>query len=215
MITVDSIKDIGSEANQLLKNTDGNNGRALRRFLGRQCQHNKIFQTIASTNGLWPRQIKAIIEAAEGQAMVLEYIGVVRGPVTLDKATGDIAVTFDVPHPIETASVREMRTIVQAIETICRYAEAFRDQNLNRCILGSAKCPDYEYRGYPCSVVEDPWYVGGQDLRGGSGVLEWCTSESDAQDRLAMMKKHKRFVHLGIESWAAEQERLGRSQNVA
>jgi hypothetical protein len=215
MITVDSIKDIGAEANQLLKNTDGNNGRVLRRFLGRQCQHNKIYQTIASTKGLWPRQIKAIIEAAEHQAMVLEYIGVVRGPVTLDKVTGDVTVTFDVPHQIETASVREMRTVVQAIETICRYAEMFRDRNLNKSILNSAKCPDYEYRGYPCSVVEDPWYVGGEDVRGGSGILEWCTSEQDALDRLALMKKHKRFVALRIESWAAEQERLGRSQKAA
>lgn len=204
MITINTLKEIGSEAHELLKNTQGNNGRTLRRFLGRQCQHNKIHTTLMNVTGLWPRQIKAIIEAAEHQAVMYEFSNVKRGPVVLNKETGDITVTYDVPYPIEFASVREMRDVVMTIDSICRYGEVFRDTKLNRHILNAAKCPDYEYRNHPCRIVPDVWYVSGQDIRGGGGgVLEWCISESDAQERMALMKKHKRFTNLSIENWAA------------
>lgn len=53
----------------------------------------------------------------------------------------------------------------------------------------------YKYRGLPCNIQPDDllWCVSGVDAEGGSGVLEWCYSKEDAEDRLQIMAQHPRF----------------------
>lgn len=56
----------------------------------------------------------------------------------------------------------------------------------------------YEYRGYPSTVNNGrPWSVGGTDLMDKrSGVLEWCTSASDAETIMRVMLCHGHFADL-------------------
>jgi sugar (pentulose or hexulose) kinase len=63
----------------------------------------------------------------------------------------------------------------------------------------------YNYRGYPCNVLpdEEMWYVAGMDGNGG-GILEWCTSEQDAKDRMRIMKTFPQFANLRVGSNAED-----------
>lgn len=59
--------------------------------------------------------------------------------------------------------------------------------------------PTYTYRGLPCTCVHESalWTVCGQDRRGGSGVLEWATSQADAVHLKSLMDKEpNRFVQV-------------------
>lgn len=60
-------------------------------------------------------------------------------------------------------------------------------------------CKKYVYRGLPIPH-DNCWYIGGTDGNGG-GVLEWCTSEEDAQQMLERMKKYPQFHDLAIGKW--------------
>lgn len=56
---------------------------------------------------------------------------------------------------------------------------------------------EYKYRGLPCTAGR--WYVSGTDrVTGGGGVLEWCTSENDANTVMARMHRDPRFVNLSV-----------------
>ncbi len=62
----------------------------------------------------------------------------------------------------------------------------------------------YTYRGFRANCADPAWYVAGTDSNGeysGSGILEWCTSEEDAIDRLYIMQKYARFTELKIGKW--------------
>jgi hypothetical protein len=62
----------------------------------------------------------------------------------------------------------------------------------------------YQYRSLPCNVVPDDqlWCVEGFDLvEPGGGVLEWCRSESDAQERIALMLESGEFERLSYSEW--------------
>lgn len=56
----------------------------------------------------------------------------------------------------------------------------------------------YQYRNLP--ITEATHFVAGHDLLlGANGILEWCTSEEDAENILAkMMAVTNRFSHLRI-----------------
>lgn len=57
--------------------------------------------------------------------------------------------------------------------------------------------PLYKYRG--SSGYDASHAVAGQDLMGGSGILEWCFSMEDADQILANMSEHpQRFTNLAI-----------------
>lgn len=67
--------------------------------------------------------------------------------------------------------------------------------------------PTYVYRGLPCSVVPPQalWEVAGHDLRGGSGVLEWATSRSDAEFIVSKMEREPaRFKDIACRRYATE-----------
>lgn len=58
----------------------------------------------------------------------------------------------------------------------------------------------YQYRNLPCTNKE--WCVSGKDNRGGTGVLEWCYDEWDANNRMGMMQQDKgRFSNLKVGKW--------------
>ena len=63
----------------------------------------------------------------------------------------------------------------------------------------------YKYRGLPCNVRPDAdmWYVAGMDGNGG-GILEWCTDEEDAKERLRIMKAFPQFKNLRVGSNAED-----------
>ena len=55
----------------------------------------------------------------------------------------------------------------------------------------------YTYRNLPCTAGS--WYVAGRDrVNGGSGILEWCTTEEDANRVAAAMHRDYRFVNLSV-----------------
>lgn len=58
----------------------------------------------------------------------------------------------------------------------------------------------YKMRNYPCTVNghEMPYNVSGSSLEFGSGVLEWCFSQEDAEDILRRMQRDDRFFNLSI-----------------
>lgn len=85
--------------------------------------------------------------------------------------------------------------------TQCRHASPRR-----------GKAPErYRYRGLPCSIRSNDnlWCVSGRDLlNGGSGVLEWCYDEEDAEYRLSTMKRFSnQFADLLAHKFTRENER--------
>ena len=63
----------------------------------------------------------------------------------------------------------------------------------------------YTYRNLPCTA--GVWFVSGSDrVNGGSGILEWCTSEEDANKTMAAMNRDYRFVNLAVGKWEEESE---------
>jgi hypothetical protein len=167
------------------------------------CKHNKVHHAITCTNGLWPRQIKAITEHA-GAMVASNSHSFLSGAFSHDAETGEVSAVYDVLVPIETASVYEMRTVIEGIRGICMAAAAYSTvRGLNNYVL--RKCQDYCYRGFAMTVSPDPWYVAGQDVRiSGAGVLEWCIDQDDADAMLKSMSKHKRFKNLSVGRYADE-----------
>lgn len=58
----------------------------------------------------------------------------------------------------------------------------------------------YRYRNLPCSCApaDDLWYVEGVDRLGGTGILEWCVSQKDAQHRFEVMTRFPQFCCLAV-----------------
>jgi hypothetical protein len=74
--------------------------------------------------------------------------------------------------------------------------------NPNTSALSS--CPDYAYRKSPCNITEDEklWCIGGEDVRGNAGVLEWCYDKADAQCLLNQMRRFpERFKNISASKW--------------
>lgn len=178
----------------------------MRRFLGRLCKHNNIHVDVINLGGLFPRQVKAVMQSLESVIDAFST-GMIRGEIAVDKKENYASLVFDVQAPIESASVRDMRIILGGVVDLCHAVARFSTtERLNLHVLRS--CPDYTFRGAPFSISDDPWYVGGRDLRGGSGVLEWCADKDDAVQRLKIMSKYKRFQHLVIARHADDMHQL-------
>lgn len=88
-------------------------------------------------------------------------------------------------------------------EISARWVHASRDRDFTIEVLeespyvGDCK-HTYRYRNLPCSISKNPWYVQGQDVFGGIGVLEWCRDEFDAKERLSIMSIFPQFTELSI-----------------
>ena len=116
--------------------------------------------------------------------------------ITRNDTESTYCVTFALKSPMELASLSQLQQLVLAFRVL---AESMLDfaRDANATVFTS--CPEYRYRGLPCSIAPDEnlWYVGGQDKRGGGGILEWCYDEDDANAMLREMQKHAtRFVGL-------------------
>jgi hypothetical protein len=106
--------------------------------------------------------------------------------------------SYRLAHPSKEATVTQLRHLVSMIVDLCRDMLPFAE---NPNATAFQACPDYVYRGLPCSCSSTLWEIGGLDKAGGGGVLEWCVDSDDAQQRLAMMSQYPRFEHLSAKPW--------------
>lgn len=200
------VSAIAREAFGLLNNDLRNNGRTLRRFLARNLicvgSPDELFfsQVFAYEDGYSAEQLQALSVYAEDanlsnlehfpEGLKYEFTGV------KDDSYGIVSNNYRVPGNIKTASVATLRDWVKIVYVLNEKLQEFT-ASINMVALVS--CPDYQYRGLPCSAA--PWAIGGSDRNRSSGILEWCVDEADAADRLALMQKHPaRFTHLSISS---------------
>ncbi|MDO8416609.1 MAG: hypothetical protein Q7S87_10415 [Agitococcus sp.] len=204
MLHKHNIFEVCREASALLGNTKGNNGRALRRFLSRMAPDGIISQVLVMSPGWSPVQLDAIEQYAVRLAIEVEhylpspaegwsFIGTCR-----DDMFDVIQNSYKLSYPISTASVRQLRAMVILVAVLADTMQSFAYQPNKDALLF---CPDYEYRNLSHTISETKWLVQGKDMRGGSGVLEWCSDECDAQQRLAMMQPHQRFANLNAIAW--------------
>jgi hypothetical protein len=180
--------------------------RSLRRFLSRLIEvkdDGAQFLVMAWSHyeGHSPEQIAALDNYVRPLSTWLETHPQVapllkRHGITRNDAESIYCVTFEVTPALELASLVELQRLVNALRVVAVSMSDFA-RNANATVF--ADCPEYRYRGLPCSIAPDEklWYVGGQDKQGGSGVLEWCYDKSDAQHMLTAMQHHSaRFVGL-------------------
>jgi hypothetical protein len=184
------------EAYKLLDNDQGNNGRAMRRFIQRHggCINGQIVfvQSFCFEDGYSPEQLSAIEAYATTidelnqtlfpSDVIIQKIGCVR-----DDDFGSVSNAYVVKQDIHSASVREMRELVHLVLVL---NDTLKEFAVSRNATALFDHPDYAYRNLACNCSPAAWAVCGEDKQGGSGVLEWCTDEADAQERLALMQAH-------------------------
>ncbi|KWT98135.1 MULTISPECIES: hypothetical protein [unclassified Variovorax] len=195
------------EAYKLLDNKQGNNGRAIRRFIRRHggCVNGQIVfvQSFCFEDGYSPEQLAAVERYAKTidelnatffpADVVIQKVGCAR-----DDDFGSVANVYIVQLDIDTASVREMRHLVHLVLVLNDTLQEFA---VSRNATALFDYPDYVYRGLGCDCASATWAVEGKDKQGSSGVLEWCIDEVDALERLALMQAHPhRFPELSVAS---------------
>lgn len=213
MFTASQAVFTASHAHRLVNDPSPRMGRKIRRFLASVCSEIRpgelhLAQSYACMDGYSPVQLAALSAFAARLAAEDEAIRpadlVEPANLVFDEAFGIVTVYYKLKFDVRTASVRQLK---EALTFLSRIAENMSTQLRDPNTTALADCPDYVYRGLPCNVVEEDelWCVSGGDVRtNGGGVLEWCVSESDAQDVLTQMKRFpERFVHVSAESWVS------------
>lgn len=203
---------IGSEAQRILNNPSTRMGRKMRRFLQNSCAEIlpgelHLAQCYAALEGYTPEQLQALKAFAEERMTHMDTerakAPVEAGNLVYDECMGIVTVYYRLKTDLAAAPVRELRALLRFLAVLAvDMSVELGDPNASAL----ANCPDYIYRGLPCSVVEDDelWAVSGQDVRGGSGVLEWCVSERDAADVQAQMNRFpERFLNVSAHKWSA------------
>lgn len=211
MLTKDNVHFIASDALRVLADPSKRIGRRMRRLLSVCCEDLRpgqphLVQSYALTEGYTPEQLQALRACAE-KAVAADEAKVDtalldHGFVVFDEAFGIVSVYYKLRIDLETASCRELRGVLSFLHCIA-VRMSLDLHKPNETVL--AECPDYVYRGLPCSVVDDNelWAVNGQDVRGGSGVLEWCVSEEDAREVVTQMSRFpERFLNVTAEKWS-------------
>lgn len=212
MISFAELPYLSSRVGRLLSLPKGAVGRKLRRFLDEVCLElapgeKHLWLAFAQfCDGYTAEQLNALHAVArtvlEKANKAFAEMPLAQGRVVFDIEFGTVGLIFPLKvgasqtSSVQKASVAEMRTLLNAVVWLLEQTQAHLKPGYQ---TGLEACPDYVYRGLPCSVVSDAelWAVSGHDTRGMSGVLEWCVSESDAQERLAMMKSQpSRFTSL-------------------
>lgn len=205
------LKERINEGVRLAHDKGNKSGRLLRRYLDRALMSGMLLQHFALNEHYTDKQLKAIAEYAKTSAAKNEAIRAddVRGAAKagvyvdtfVDSDSGIVANRYRLVCDINEASVQQLRDMVSYVVDICHELRPF---SVNPNSTALQECPDYEYRGLPCSCSETPWMVSGVDIASGAGVLEWCVDQKDAEDRFALMSKHpNRFRHMKVQSWAA------------
>lgn len=215
MITADSydLKELIKEGVRLVHNRQEKSGRPLRRYLDRVMKDGMVLQHFARHQHYTPEQLQAIVVYAKANAEEREALRAVDvrdeakvgkyADTFVDAASGIVTNRYRMAIAVNDASVKQLRDMVSFVVDICYGLRSFADSP-NEIALRD--CPDYVYRGLPCSCSAAPWMVSGVDVAGGAGVLEWCVDQADAKQRFALMSEHpNRFRHLKAESWASLQ----------
>jgi hypothetical protein len=78
----------------------------------------------------------------------------------------------------------------------CQFTELVVKSGAFRPMLGFIPRKMYKYRNL--SFADATHSICGEDVYGNAGVLEWCTSEEDADHMLANMREYPQFVNLHI-----------------
>lgn len=180
--------------------------RTLRRFLSHLIEVKDdgaqfLVMAWSHYDGHSPKQIEALANYVRPLTAWLETHPKLASLLKLHGTTRNDAeslyyVTFEVKPVLELASLVELQRLVVALRVV---AETMSDYVRDANATVFADCREYRYRGLPCSITPDEqlWYVGGQDKRGGGGVLEWCYDEADAKAVLADMHQDPtRFMNL-------------------
>lgn len=200
---------IAQEAHRLGNLTSKAIGRKLRRFLGFWTAYGVVSQTLSYNEGHTPEQLTALRELA--QQMVREQQEALEGympgviefeSIVFDEMFGLVAIRYSLKQDPATASVAQLRSMVEVVQLLAE-AVHVKLKNVNSTVF--LHCPEYVYRGLPCSIAPDEtlWCVSGSDIRGGSGVLEWCYDEQDAKAVLADMSRFpERFHRLSAHAYA-------------
>lgn len=185
---------------KLLGNPLNNNGRVLRRFIDRACDDGgcRVDQAFAYNQHYTSEQLLALVDYAKSVAAEFriplnggEFVDTVYEPLA-----GLVKNSYRLAHPPKEATVKQLRAMVDMIVELCRAMLPFAEDPNATALLS---CPDYVYRGLPIRCSNTVWGIGGSDIGGGSGILEWCVDEDDAKQRLALMSQHPRFQNLSAE----------------
>jgi hypothetical protein len=199
------------QGDQLVDGKKWQNSRSLRRFLASVVeakQHVEPFVTISWSNdeGHNAEQLDALENYAEVCAQRhREYLSHNWAAhcfgVSRDDMYGKVYSSVQMNWKPETASLAQLQQMVRVVVMLADSMREFAE-NANETVLKD--CPEYAYRGLPCSIAldEDLWCIAGHDKQGGSGVLEWCYGEEDAQMLLRKMNCFpRRFPRLVAEPY--------------
>lgn len=196
-LSPETVFEISRESYRLLELGENVKGRTLRRFVSRVCSKGFISQVFAYEGGFSADQLNAI--EAYARDVAAKSICFIPADVAVHSSTfqepsfGMVQNVFTVHADVGTASVRELAAIVRAIAVLSDTMHEYR-ADINKAAL--RRFPDYRYRNKPSTLSEAPWCVSGSDIRGGSGVLEWCYDREDAHERFVEMQQHGRFRDL-------------------
>jgi hypothetical protein len=216
MLNRETATGLSLTAHQLIRSPKFQNSRTLRRFLGNSLDSGLALQCFAFEEGYSAEQLEAIRAYAEEKARQLqkeiEALGFFFIGTQVDDGFGLVQNAYQLPFKVQTASLKQLQAAVNLVALLAVGLEPFA-----RNPAHEAGFDDYRYRNLPCSIESEGnlWVVGGHDKRtGGSGVLEWCYDEQDAQFILQQMSRFpERFIGIKAERhqegpgmhWAVEQ----------
>lgn len=188
---------------ELLANNRKNNGRVLRRFIDRACDDGgcRVNQVFAYNGHYTEIQLLALVDYAKTVAqLAVAPEGGVFVETVYEPLAALVKNSYRLAHPPKEATVAQLRNMAEMVIDLCVGMLPFaEDPN----VTAFQTCPDYVYRGLPCSCSETLWEIGGLDkANGGGGVLEWCVDQDDAQQRFAMMSQFPRFENLSARPWS-------------
>lgn len=129
MLSKDTVFEISREGERLLSNLEGNNGRALRRFLERVSCDGLVHQVFTQYGDETPEEKLALYPAyAESiRAKAREYsIGApLKSQTLVDESFGCVQNVYEIGLDIKAASVRELRSCVREIMVLSALMHRF------------------------------------------------------------------------------------------
>lgn len=228
MLNRHNVFHVSSQGYSLIRGKKWNTSRALRRFLTDvlmapivktgPAAYWLLFQELANHEGFSEAQLNALETFAARIAEEQQgYLDKVRADANLpgqllletvklmntENHDESVYNTYRVMVNPETASLKELQTLVKAVVVLSDFLHQVVGRGLNEIVLRDF--PMYEYRGLPCSIAPDEelWCISGADkLDNSGGILEWCYGEGDAKEVLQKMSQYPdRFSDLKAQSW--------------
>lgn len=177
--------------------------RALRRFLADEVLGGQTaIQSFAFEDGYSRVQFTALEHYAQSlvsqqkQYFANDGAAIKKVVVLRDEEYQSVFTTYELAwHPTK-ASLQQLQEMAKVVIILADSMHKFAANTNDEALFA---CPEYCYRGLPCNIQSDEllWSVSGQDKRGGSGVLEWCYDQLDAEHVFNEMSRFpERFTHL-------------------